>query len=236
MNEIEEIKKQLEKKAIEFVVGGFKPTHSMNESWIGRVYLYEEDEEIPIDDNGEQMIPLFQLCLDNLVSIPHAVPHALAGTKALTVFISQELPMDLVNNGENWLIREYKNSDTLVIKDLTNKKSNLKPFPLQLRIVEKDYPVWDGGGIPEEIEDKILALEDEGEIDSYYDMVECCYTHKLGGYPTFCQSGIDFGNDFEFIFQIASDTKVQLNIVDNGTIFLAKNSKTGEWKFYCDFH
>jgi hypothetical protein len=35
--------------------------------------------------------------------------------------------------------------------------------------------------------------------------------------------------------QISSDEKAHLNVVDSGTIFLAKNPKTGEWVFYCDF-
>jgi hypothetical protein len=66
-------------------------------------------------------------------------------------------------------------------------------------------------------------------------MVENNYGHKLGGYATFYQSGVSFGDDFQFKLQIASDEKARLNIIDNGTIFLAKNSKTGEWRLYVDF-
>lgn len=232
MNEIENIKKQIRRKAIEFITGGFKPTNSISESWIGKVYLFKEDEEIPRDNNGDLMFPLFQLCLDNIENIPEV----LSATKALTVFVSEELPMDLTANGDNWLIREYKKSDNLTVKELLNPKSFIKPFPLKPEIIEEDYPVWDGGGLTTEMETKILELENTGVIGDYYDVTENHYGHKLGGYPSFCQSGIDFGDDYEFVFQIASDDKANYNIVDSGTIFLAKNSKTGDWRFYCDFH
>ncbi len=232
MNEIENIKKQIVRKATVIITDGFKPTNSNSESWIGKVYLYKEDEEIPSDSKGNLMFPLFQLCLDNLENIPKI----LSETKALIVFISDELPMDLIENGNDWLIREYKKSDNLIIKELTNPKSFIKPFPLTPKIIEEDYPVWDGGGLTSEMEDKILELENSGVIDDYYDITENQYGHKLGGYPSFCQSGVDFGDDYEFVFQIASDEKANFNIVDSGTIFLAKNSSTGEWKYYCDFY
>jgi uncharacterized protein YwqG len=112
----------------------------------------------------------------------------------------------------------------------------LKPFPLIPQNIQDDYPVWDGGGLTSEMEDEILKLEKSGIIEDYYDITENQYGHKLGGYPSFCQPGVHFGDNFEFVFQIASDDKVKLNIVDSGTMFFAKNSKTGEWVFYCDFY
>lgn len=69
MDEIQ-IKSALEKKATEFISGGFKPTNSISESWIGRVYLYLENEAIPLDNDGELMLPLFQLCLEGLPFVP----------------------------------------------------------------------------------------------------------------------------------------------------------------------
>lgn len=53
MKRINEIKKMLAKKATIFTSGGFKPTYSDTESWIGRVYLYKEDETIPVNSNGK---------------------------------------------------------------------------------------------------------------------------------------------------------------------------------------
>lgn len=101
--------------------------------------------------------------------------------------------------------------------------------------IEKDYPQWEGG-IPVDIADAVLKLEIEGEIEDYYDIVEHLYTHKIGGYPSFCQSGVDFGEGFEFAFQISSDEKINLNVVDNGSLMFSRNQNTGEWKLYYDFY
>ncbi|MFG4001532.1 DUF1963 domain-containing protein [Flavobacterium aquidurense] len=230
MNEVE-IKLMLAKKATEFISGGFKPINSISESWIGRVYLYHENEEIPLDNDGELMLPLFQLCLNQLPF----VPKILEESKIITVFISKKFPMDLTPNGNNWVLREYKSSDNIVVKDLKNDTSFIKPFPLLNRLIEEDYPVWEDPEIPDELSNKINQLEDSGVIDSYYDIIKNNYGHKIGGYATYCQSGIDFGEDFEFVFQIASDEKANLNIIDSGNIYLAKNRMTGDWVYYCDF-
>lgn len=232
MKRIDKIKKILVKKATGFTTGGFKPTNSDTESWIGRVYLYKEDETIPTDNDGKMMLPILQVCLEGL---PY-IPDALKGTKVLTVFMSENMPGRLSSNGNNWVIREYKEEDVLVIKDLSNQLSSIKPFPLKSRLIEEDYPVWDSGDIPMEIEDELVEMEDSGEITDYYDYTDCFAGHKIGGYPNYIQSGIDFGDGYEFVFQITSDEKANLNIIDSGNVYLAKNRQTGDWKFYCDFY
>ena len=235
---IAEIKNRLAKRATELSAGGFKPTYSDKESWIGRVAFYKEEESIPLDADGTPMLPLLQLSLEGL---PY-IPDGLENTKMITVFISENLPTDgnpdngaPSSNGNGWVLREYSKDDNLINKRLENLDNYIRSFPLKTTFVPEDYPVWDGGGIPSDIADEILSLEKAGEITDYYDIVENNYGHKLGGYPTFYQSGIDFGEDFEFLLQIASDGKANLNIVDAGTIFLAKNRKTGEWRLYIDF-
>ena len=110
MKRIEEIKKQLVKRATGFITGGFRPTNSNTESWIGQVYLYRESEDIPIDDNGKAMLPLLQICLEEL---PY-IPDTLKGSKVLTVFVSENMPGRLAYNGDDWVIREYKEEDVLV--------------------------------------------------------------------------------------------------------------------------
>lgn len=232
MSEIEEIKRQIVKQAVKLNVGGFKPTNSMTESWIGKVYLYGLEEEIPLDKNGALMIPVLQLCLENLPF----VPKILSKTKVITVFISEELPFETTQNGDGWELREYSIEDELLKKDLKHSASKLKPFALKPALLNEDYPVWDGGGLSSHMEDKIIKLEESGIIENYYDIFENQYGHKIGGYPSFCQPGIDFGENYEFTLQIASDEKLNLNIVDGGTIFLAKNKMTKKWKFYCDFY
>lgn len=232
MDKIESIKNRAVKQAIRFNTGGIRPSNSMSESWIGKIYLYKQEEEIPKDKDGKLMIPLLQLCLSELPFVPDPIK----STKVITVFISEDLPMDLVENGNKWVLREYETNDEYLVKELVNDNSYLKPYPLKPEILYEDYPVWDGGGLSSELEDEIIDLEKSGIIESYYDITENQYGHKVGGYPSFCQPGINFGEGYEFVLQIASDNKAMLNIVDGGTIFLAKNSLTNKWKFYCDFY
>ncbi|MFP3748177.1 hypothetical protein SB816_34485, partial [Achromobacter sp. SIMBA_011] len=80
--------------------------------------------------------------------------------------------------------REYGPDDVLVRKTLPVAGAFLKPFPLKTENVPEDYPLWDGGGVPSELEDEILKLERAGEIQSYYDLVTHTYEHKIGGYPS----------------------------------------------------
>ncbi|WP_324026356.1 DUF1963 domain-containing protein [Maribacter sp. BPC-D8] len=229
---IKDIKDKISKDATVFKVGGFRPENTIEESWIGKVTAYKSDETIPTDKNGELMLPLAQIYIPNL---PFIHPN-LSKTKILTVFISNEYPECFEKMGENWVIREYENLDNISIKELSNPKSFIKPFPLKAEI-NKDCPLWDGGGLSSEMEELINGLEDSGEIDSYYDIADFHQKeHKMGGFPSFCQSGIDFGEGFEFVLQITSDQKINLNVIDSGSLMFAKNDQTNEWSFYYDFY
>lgn len=234
----EEIKAALARPAVAFTRDCLQPTYVTTKSWLGRVYLGRPGETLPLDAQGQPMWPLLQLVLTDLPW----VPKALANTQALAVFLSQQLPIALplatrtAPNGQNWLMREYHSGETLVMKELVAATSPLRPFALQAGPVVADYPVWDDGNIPEEMVARIAALARAGVVDEDSEWAENCDGHKLGGWPTFCQPGIEFSPGFEFVLQIASDAKAQLNIVDGGTIFLAKNAATGEWEFYCDFY
>lgn len=231
-NRINHLKVLLSKSATRFTVGGFRPTNDVEESWIAKVTLFKENEEIPVDAKGKTMIPLGQFYIPAFPFIPKPV----RGITVLTLFISDELPERFEPMGANWVIREYESIESLVKKEYCSSHSDLKPFPLKSDFLNKDYPLWDTEEIPEDVRDEILKLEDEGVIDSYFDIIEHSYNHKFGGYPSYCQSGIDFGEGFEFVFQISSDPKVGLNIVDSGTLLFAKNPESGEWKIYYDFY
>ncbi|MCP4132848.1 MAG: hypothetical protein GY754_17920, partial [bacterium] len=45
--DIEEIKKQLLKKAIQLQIGGFRPPEDISTSWFGKVNLCAKDESWP---------------------------------------------------------------------------------------------------------------------------------------------------------------------------------------------
>ena len=59
-----------------------------------------------------------------------------------------------------WTIREYKNEEELVIKELANPRSQIRPFPLQPKFTADDTSVWDGGGLDANAIDEILRLEE----------------------------------------------------------------------------
>lgn len=229
---IEEIQNALAKSATIFQTGGFRPSDRLDESWIGKVFLYAHNETIPLDSTGEQMYPLAQLYLPNL---PYRHP-ILYDIDLITVFISPEYPKLFFESGKGWVVREYKSVHNLDRKELKNNNSYIKAFPLRPEFIERDYPLWDGGGVPDEIANEISRLRTNGEIDNYYDIIEHSYLHKIGGYPSFCQSGVSFGDGFEFVFQISSDAKARLNVIDGGSLMFAKNPGLDKWKMYFDFH
>ena len=233
---VEDLKNKIAKPVTKFSTGGFRPENTIEESWIGKVFAYKEDEEIPLDKKGNQMFPLAQFYLPNL---PYAHP-SIKNTKLITVFVSAELPECFEDMGDHWVIREYANLENIQIKNLENPNSFINAFPLQAALDKNDFPLWDGGGLSIEDETEVLKLEEEGVIEDYFDIAEHNYDHKIGGYPSFCQSGIGdadgFGEGFQFVFQISSDEKANFNVIDNGSLMFAKNNETNKWSVYYDFY
>ena len=84
-----------------------------------------------------------------------------------------------MNSDEYFCVRTYEKEGKLISCDWVNK--DMKPFPLVPRAVLSAFPNWDGGGIPSEIEDEILRLEDEENLEYYEDIWEDTYSmHKVG--------------------------------------------------------
>jgi len=229
---LEQIRQRVARPATILTAGGFRPTNERTESWLARVFLFEAYEVTPRDSEGNELIPLAQLYLR---SLPY-VPACLNDVDLITVFISTDFPEEFEPMGERWVVRAYSDATRLVQKNLEHPPSSLKPFPLSASKTAEDWPHWDGGGLDEEAAESIVRLEKRGEISDYYDVMKHEYTHKVGGYPSFCQSGIDGVESFEFAFQISSDSKINLNVVDNGSLQFYRNRSTGDWKIYYDFY
>lgn len=227
-----EIKQRLVRRAVKFSAGGFRPSGTDEESWLGNIFLFRPDEGVPTNQAGQQLLPYAQFYLP---ALPFTSPR-LKGVRVLTVFISNPFPEHFEPMGNNWVIREYGPQDVLVRKALPVDDSFLKAFPLKAQAVPEDFPLWDGGGVPADVEQAILKLERAGEIQSYYDLITHTYEHKIGGYPSFCQAGVDPGEGFEFVFQISSDAKIGLNVIDSGSLMFWKHIETGEWALYYDFY
>jgi len=231
VTDLTKLKNQITKPCTTFDAGGFRPTNMIEESWLGRVSYYMPEEEVPKDKYGNLMIELGQFYLP---AMPY-VPDALSETILLTVFISPQLEGDSDLMEGCFEIREYRSMDVLIRKEFGNQSVGLKPFPLKSCFVEEDHPVWDGGGLTSEQEDAFLALENKGEISDYYDVTTHSHHHKFGGYPSFCQSGVDL-YPYEFVFQISSDPKIQLNVIDGGSLMFWRHPELGKWRLYYVFY
>ena len=214
-----------------FEVGGFRPTNNIEESWLGLVSHCLQDEEHPLDRHGNTMMPLGQFYLP---ALPY-LPASLSRISLLTVFISPELEGDCDLMEGCFEVREYRELDLLVRKELADTVKGIKPFPLIPILVGADHPVWDGGGLTPEQEDAFVALESSGEISNYFDVTSHVYAHKFGGYPSFCQPGVDL-QPYEFMFQVLSDEKIQLNVIDNGSLTFWRHPELETWKLYYDFY
>lgn len=224
---ITQIKDALFKQATIFKTGGFRPTEELGESWIGKV-LWGRYGEIP--SNYEPICTLF------LNDLPY-LPKELINYQLITVY----LDFDVFNNLNNdnlvsfFRINCFTNLDE--IQKINEQSTKIKPFPLKPLFIENDTPVWDSDDIDLKLQDEILHLEVEDGIEYYDDIVENIYSmHKFGGYPSFTQSGISFGEDYPFVFQISSDNKAHFNIVDNGSFYYFFNQEKHDWIVYCDFY
>lgn len=260
-NKITDIQNKLAKPVSEFQTGGFRPTGERTEHWIGRVFLCRPDEAKPITDNdGKPLYPLAQFYLPALPFVPEKLRHV----TWLTVFMGEEFPSiegeygiekidengeaywemhcELGKNGKGWLIREYTADDELVEYEYEQSESP-EPFPLKATFKPQDFPLWDGGGMSYEMAKEIHQFDNFDDKDNadklnYYDDIvggNHSHAHKFGGYPSFCQSGVDFGEGFEFMFQISSDEKACFNVIDGGSLMFARNDE-GEWLLYYDFY
>lgn len=228
---VQEIKERLMKEATIFKTGGIRPTNELLESWIGKVSWKKENESIPKDVDGNEMNPLATLFLDGLVGIPQSLKEIYL----VTVFISPNIYNHLMDVDGYFCVRTYKKQDVLVPCKYMNE--DIKAFPLVPKVIYNDMPVWDGGGIPIEIMDEILRLEEDENIEYCEDIQEDSYPmHKVGGYPAYIQSGGWDEDKYEFVFQISSDEKAGLNIIDNGSFYFFHCKEEQKWQMQCDFY
>lgn len=228
---VQEIKAKLMKEATIFSTGGIRPTNELLESWIGKVSWKKDTESIPQDVDGNDMNPLATLFLEDLVGVPQSISEIYL----CTIFISPNIFEHLMDLDGYFCVRTYEKEDTLIPCDWVN--GDIKAFPLVPKAVSNDTPVWDGGGIPIEIEDEILRLQDEEDIEYCEDIQEDIYPmHKVGGYPAYIQAGGWDEDKYEFAFQISSDEKACLNIVDSGSFYFFYCKENQQWEMQCDFY
>ncbi|MPQ44949.1 DUF1963 domain-containing protein [Clostridium tarantellae] len=166
------------------------------------------------------------------------LPKDLNGIALITIFISDSFydgNIDFNNFKKYFNIKTYTTTKNLIYCQWDNKY--MKHFPLTEEYVNNDYPLWDDGGIPNNLFEILCEMEDSNDIDYYEDIAEDFYSqHKIGGYPSFRQSGYWFNEEYNYVLQISSDEKANFNIVHNGNFYFYYNSKKNDWKVYCDFY
>jgi len=213
-----------------------------------------EVKERPKDNKGRTMYPVAQFYLANL---PY-LPETLKKFEYITVFMGEDFPEyneedeGVSKNGDGWILRTYTKDDILV-KNEYLRDDNICPdsYPLIAKLNDKDFPVWDGGGLDFEVEDEICELEEEYDeeldkekneediLDYYSDIAtNHSYLHKFGGYPSYCQPGLGLEaiKDYHFVFQISSDEVARYNIVDSGSLMFFYNENEDKWVMYYDFY
>ena len=251
-----EIREKIVRPCTEFETKKFKYDDENKISWIGRVFLCKENEveDRPKDNKGRTMYPIAQFYLANL---PY-LPEALKKFEYITIFMGEDFPEYNVEdegvskNGDGWILRTYTKNDILV-KNEYLRDDNICPdsYPLIAKLNNKDFPVWDGGGLDFEVEDEICDLEEEYDeeldkekneediLDYYSDIAtNHSYLHKFGGYPSYCQSGLGLEaiKGYHFVFQISSDEVARYNIVDSGSLMFFYNENENKWVMYYDFY
>lgn len=154
----------------------------------------------------ENFTPLAMIFLENLPYVPQNV----SDIKLINVFIKEDIWEGTDGDiTKYFLIRTYKSLDNL--EQCEYKSSSIKPFPLFPKLVEDDTSM------------------DDLEGKKYYN-------HKVGGFETFCQEQIPIEDGYEFVFQIVSDEKAELNIVDSGNFYFYYNKGKDKWKVEWDFY
>jgi len=230
-SKISEIKNALRKKALGFETGGIRPTNQLGESWIGKVCWQAQGDTWPLGEDGEKMIPLATLFVDG----SEYIPNSLKDIKMINIFVDVALLDNLAEDSyKKWFkIYTYESLDNLVKCDYTSEQ--LIPFTLTPQVIDNEFPEWEDVG--DELLDIISAMEENDNIEYYRDIYEDNYhSHKIGGYPSTIQGGLEYGEGYEFVLQISSDEKAEFNIVDGGNFYFGYNSTTKEWEVRCDFY
>lgn len=217
---IDEFMSRHSRRAILMEIGGFRPMDYLTSSWFGSVNLGAVGESWP-NYKGQ---PLQALAQVNLTELPFC-PSGLGDIEFITVFItSEQLPLPQDQNGSNWVLRAYTNLESLIPIEKPVMNTSIKPFPMQPRVIENDYPSIDD--IPFAMRKHILAAQ----LSDQYRNNE---GFKLGGWPTTVQSEIDWGDQVqfsirpEFIFQIDSTEKGNWMWGDNGIGYFGRGTVEG---------
>lgn len=180
--------------------------------------------------NGKPMVGMLQINLTRL----DFVPPILADFALVTVFYSNffdggPLPTNQCDNGEGWLVRNYRTLEGLVpIVNAPNNPKHAVPHDLAALPVLQEFP--DIEYFPDDAPELYQAYEavDTGDFETYTKLgiPPASERNKIGGFPSCIQYELvdQFPPEYEFAIQISTDAKAKLFIIDGGSIYFARNS------------
>lgn len=184
------------------------------------------------------MWPLLQVVCREL---PYCPP-LLKKIALMTVFIeADDLPTEVLPapNGQGWLLRAYPTLEDLTPLSMPPIQTHIKPFPIRWELGKPEGPDWDDAWIIAQREGFEPLLDAFNELDLthpgvsptdlYYDRYTRHRKTKIGGWPSYIQSGPLKG---KFAFQIGSEKKANWMWADDGNGYISRKNK--EWLLYWD--
>lgn len=214
------------KKPIVAEIGGFRPEPNIK-SWFGGNFFIDNQNGWPKDKDGS-MVPIIQI---KVSEVPDGISH-FGEAEIVQVFINKErLPSRIMaQNGEGWLLREYKTLDGLELQKTPEECNLYRIFQIKWHVSpEKDFPCW------EEMWEyfDMSEINDDDELsEQFFDEYDSYNNTKIGGYASYIQSPCS--NEYKYIFQITSEEKPRFMVGDNGNIYILKSNSDGKWYLYWD--
>lgn len=200
-------------------IGGFRPTGNPAATQFGLPPLARPHELWPTQ-NGR---PLFYVCQLNLAQAPY-VPSLLSDLALITVFIDPKAYFGK-ENGDGWLIRDYKSIEGLRPLSIPDGQTVYRGFEVRYDLVD-DYPAFDD---PD--------LQTVPGFDSSGIHLDNVGRSRIGGFASNIQSEQWWSyavnpaerqlvDKFQpaFCFQIATEDKVRLYWGDNGVVYFARST------------
>lgn len=216
----EELRK-LRRPASLATVGGFRPPEDPTCSWfMGGCGL--TGEAVP-EWQGEAMLPLLQIRIDELPFVPEQIRHA----ALIVLFRAPSAPLSSTPHGEGWLIREYKTLEGL--QPLPAVGAPFKSFPIEWTWADDDSPGWDDAWSLVDLTS--INRDNDASMRFYHEFERYSFT-KVGGYPYEIQHGAGVE---DFVFQVGTEDKAHWMWGDSGVAYFHR-TPDGTWHFDCQFH
>ena len=223
-------------------LGGFRPSDDPHASWMAGVGCGRADEEPPAV-NGEVMVPILQI---NVAELP-SVPDAMADLALVVVWMSEHFQFESGQftgcdhdryGGEyrsqysGWAVREYASLDGLLPQIDRRKhprrhddRFGPRPYPVRWTRMDDEWPsLIDAAKQIPELRGWLRDPAFDTQIRERRD--NQCMGTKVGGYPFTIQTGFDGMEDF--VLQIDGDVKANIWWLGGGLAYFCRSS-TGEW-------